>query len=92
MTSKTSAATDVARWMLDELNRDDYLSQESTVYLIQQKFGPDFVYYNSNGNLAIARDVLAAFRKLTSTNVVWSRGERMWRKREGYDSETRQQN
>jgi hypothetical protein len=84
MTNSISA-DDVAAWMVGELDRVNFLDQESAVWKIKQNFGDAFVYTNENGNLAIGKDVLAAFRKLTGDNVVWERGSRTWRKRAGYD-------
>ena len=60
-------------------------------YEIARRFGEEFTYHNENGNLAIDRRVLKAFRKLTGDSVVWERGERLWRRREGYDQVGRQQ-
>ncbi len=34
---------DVAKWMLDELNREEILYQETAVYEIEDKFGDKFV-------------------------------------------------
>ena len=82
---------DVAQWMLDELKRVKYLYQETVVYDISSKFGEDFTYYSDNGNPAIGKKVLAAFKKLTGDSVIWERGERMWRFREKYDEPGRQQ-
>jgi hypothetical protein len=79
-------ATNVAVWMLEELKRVQYLYQEVVVCEIQTTFGEEFVYINDNGNLAISRPVLNEFRRLTEKSVVWERGERMWRFREGYDA------
>jgi predicted phage-related endonuclease len=77
--------------MLAELGRDGTLYQEVAASEIEKRFGQDFTPTNENGNLSIRRDVLAAFRKLTDETVVWERDERMWRKREGFDSPGRQQ-
>ena len=82
---------DVAQWMMEELKRVNYLYQETVVYDIDSKFGDEFTYINDNGNLAISKNVLAAFRKLNEGNVIWERGEKMWRFRESYDSPGRQQ-
>lgn len=84
-------AHDVAQWMLGELTAVGYLYQEKAVWDIQQNFGDTHIYENQNGNMAISREVLAAFRKLTEGNVVWSRGERYWRFRGDSDSDKRQQ-
>jgi hypothetical protein len=62
--------------MLDTLSMRNYLYQEEAVYEIHEKFGEDFTYDNDNGNLAIRRDVLAAFRRLSGDGVVWDRSER----------------
>lgn len=87
----SATAASVAQWMLDELNRVQFLYQEQVVYDIQSRFGDSFVYTNDSGNPAIAKPVLAAFNKLTGDAVVWERGERMWRRRADYDSPGRQQ-
>lgn len=81
----------VAEWMLEKLNNIKFLYQEDTVYEIDSKFGEEFTYTNDSGNLAIDRQVLSEFRKLTEGTVVWIRGERYWRFRENYDDpDTRQ--
>ena len=81
---------EVAEWMLDELTRSGELRQETAVADIALKFGYDFTYDNENGSLAIRRDVLAAFRKLTENSVVWDRENRLWRKRDSSDAPGRQ--
>ena len=89
----TTAASpeQVAAWMLAELQRTDYLYQETIVYEIDSKFGPGFTQANQNGNLGIDRKVLAAFKKITGDSVIWERGQRLWRKRLEYDEPGRQQ-
>lgn len=87
---KTSVE-DVARWMLDVISRDEFLYQDDAVYTIADLYGDRFVYENANGNLAISKEVLAAFRKLSEQNIVWVRGERMWRLREESDTPGRMQ-
>jgi hypothetical protein len=82
---------DVAKWMLSELQREKYLYQETVVYDIESKFGEDFIYNNDNGNPAIGKKVLSAFKKLTGDSVIWERGERLWRFRGEHDEPGRQQ-
>ena len=72
-------AVDVANWMLDKIIKKRELYQNDVVYQIEEKFGSRFVYENRNGNLAINREVLKEFRKLTEKTVVWSRIEFCWR-------------
>jgi hypothetical protein len=81
----------IAKWMLEELERVGSLYQDTAVVDIASAFGEEFAYVNDNGNLAIRRDVLDAFRELSGDSVVWVRGERMWRKRESNDERGRQQ-
>lgn len=71
---------DVADWMFAQLQTTSYLYQETVVYKIKSQFGPGFVYNNENGNLAIGKDVLKEFRKLTDGKVIWERSEKAWRK------------
>ena len=64
------AAAKVADWMLEELKQHGTLFQESAAHKIRDQFGATFVYTNTDGNLAIGKDVLNAFNKL-SKDVVW---------------------
>jgi hypothetical protein len=89
--SKEPTASEVAEWMLSELGEKGNLYQDEVAWRIKEKFGDVFVYDNENGNPAIAKNVLGAFRKITTDDVVWSRGERCWRKREPTDVAGRQQ-
>lgn len=84
-------AEDVAQWMLDQV-RQGYLYQDRAVYEIHRIFGERFTYDNTQGNLAIGRDVLKAFRRISEADVIWDRYERMWRVREARDLPGRQQN
>jgi uncharacterized protein DUF6953 len=86
-----ATAQEVAEWMLDELTRNGQLRQETAVSDIALNFGYEFTYDNENGNLAIRRDVLAAFRRLTENSVVWDGENRLWRKRDSSDDPGRQQ-
>ncbi len=78
-------AVDVANWMLDKIIKKRELYHEEVVYQIEEKFGSKFVYDNEAGNLAISREVLKEFRKLTEKTVVWSRIELCWRIRSADD-------
>ena len=87
----TQTPESVAAWMLSRIERSGDLYQDDAVSEISDRFGDQFTHENENGNLAIAKAVLAAFRKLTGNTVVWERGERRWRKREKSDDPGRQQ-
>ena len=86
-----TTSADVAKWMIEELQRSTHLYQEMAVMEIASKFGDDFVYFNESGNLAIKKSVLTHFRKLTGESVVWERGQRMWRQRALHDEPGRLQ-
>lgn len=90
MSDSATPAT-IAQWMLQQLETTPWLYQEMVVYKIRSQFGQAFVYNNANGNLAIRKDILAAFRKLTGDSVIWERGTRAWRKRRPHDKAGRQQ-
>ena len=63
MSSKDNIApSDIAEWMAKQLEDGTYLYQNVVVYSIAAEFGDQFTYYNENGNPAIRKDVLAAFR------------------------------
>lgn len=83
-------ADDAAKWMADYVAKYGELPQDEAAMEIETRFGPDFVYDNENGNLAISRDVLRKFRKRTEKTVVWDRGRREWRNRESGDGPGRQ--
>ncbi|MFI7157269.1 DUF6953 family protein [Micromonospora chalcea] len=81
----------VATWMARQVRTNGVLYQDDAVEVILREFGDAFVYDNENGNIAIARPVLRAFRNLTNGSVVWDREHRMWRPREPSDAPGRQQ-
>jgi hypothetical protein len=74
-------AKEVGEWMVEQLIGNQIFFQETTACEIRERFGPSFIYIHDNGNLAIKKDVLAVFRKLTGDTIVWDQGERLWRKR-----------
>ncbi len=51
-------AIDVAKWMVKELDEQEFLYPEWAVWEIQEIFGDDFVSENENGNLTISKVVL----------------------------------
>ncbi|QFT84473.1 hypothetical protein FIU88_05700 [Halomonas sp. THAF12] len=80
----------VASWMLAEIEREGCLYQDDVVdYLVKQK-ADDLLWENADGNLAIKRNVLTAFRRLTEENVVWVRPDRYWRFRVAEDEPGRE--
>jgi hypothetical protein len=84
--------TQVAGWMLKEVKENGELYQEKAVSKIGKKFGGQFTYLKENGNPAIGKDVLAAFRMLSRKSVVWEREYRRWRMRKPTDKPGREQN
>lgn len=82
---------DVAKWMAEYIDKEEYVEQETAALEISERFGDEFTYQNENGNLAIDPHVLAAFKELTAKNVVWVQSERAWRLRHEFDSDGRRQ-
>ena len=81
---------EAAQWMIEELAKRKFLDQEHVAYKLVN-IDKSLIYYNDHGNLAVAKTVLAAFRKAMPDNIVWSRGERHWRYRKSYDRPGRMQ-
>lgn len=81
----------IAQWMLSRLEASGRLYQAEAVQDIASKFGDEFTYLNENGNPAIDRHVLRAFKKLSGDTVVWERWDFCWRKREPHDAPGRKQ-
>ena len=75
-----------AAWMREQIEEYGVLYQDQAAAEIASRFGDDCTYENENGNLAISREVLKQFRAVTATTVVWDSAERMWRRREKFDS------
>lgn len=73
---------DVAEFMRSTIEREHHLHQARAVELIRSEFGGEFIYRNENGNPAIDKRVLRAFRKLTGESVVWDRTEKYWVRRQ----------
>ena len=82
-------AREIADRILTQLPETALLYQERVARNIRQQFGEEFTYRNHNGNWGIRKDVLEEFRKLTPTDVVWSRSEQAWRRRRPNDPEGR---
>lgn len=73
-------ASNIAKWMASQLEISTHIYQDTTASEIMRQFGEQFVYKNSNGNLAIGKDVLKCFRELTEGKVQWERGNKAWKK------------
>lgn len=75
----------VASWMLAQIERDGCIYQDDVVdYLVKAK-REDLLTENADGNQVIGKAVLASFRKLTETTVVWVKPDRYWRTRVAED-------
>jgi hypothetical protein len=78
--------------MRDQIEKHGVLYQDEAAAEITEQFGVGCTYQNENGNLAISREILKHFRSATEKTVVWDASERMWRRREEYDSAGRRAN
>ena len=82
---------DAARWMADQVRRSGVLDQAAAAERLALAYGAPFTLRNRNGTWAIARPVLAAFRKLTAGTVVWEPSILAWRLRTPDDRADRRQ-
>ena len=89
MTDTTPEA--IAQWMLTRLEASGPLYQADAAGQIEREFGEEFTYLNDNGNPAIDKRVLRAFRKISGDAIVWDRWDFCWRKREAGDAPGRKQ-
>jgi len=83
----------IAPWMVRRLNEDKQgrLYQSDAVAEIAKRFGEEYTYTNDNGNPAIDKRILRAFKKITGDTVVWERWDFCWRKRRDGDDPGRKQ-
>lgn len=80
-----------AAWMHETLIEKHYLDQGVAATSIRKIFGEDVTYQNENGNLAISKNVLKVFKKLTGDDFIWDRSDRAWKARKPYHKAGRQQ-
>ncbi len=78
-------ATQVAHWMMQEIERVTFLYHTTAVQYIGENFGKQFVYTNRNGNPAISTEVLKEFGKLKPGRAEWDRSERRWLTRASWE-------
>ena len=69
----------MAAWMQAELERDGCLYQDDAVDRLVRCNAEALLHENADGNLALQKTVLSAFRKLNEKDVVWVRPDRYWR-------------
>ncbi len=72
-----ATAEEVGLWMASRLKEDGRLYQRSTAREIAESFGSEHTYVNDNGNLAIGKRVLKAFREAAG-GPSWDRRGLCW--------------
>lgn len=80
---------EIAAWMKEQIPEKAYLRQNRVANMIFRDFGPEYIYKNKNGNRAIRKDILDEFRDITGDEIVWSRSQQAWRKRQDRDPDGR---
>lgn len=70
----------MAAWMLEEVQQTGILYQSDVIEYLQIKYG-EGTYINSQGNRAVAKPILLAFKRLRGDRVVWVRSGHYWRGR-----------
>lgn len=69
---------EIAKRMLDEVNKHRRLIQNIAALLIRILFGSTYVYRSKNHSWAIQKPILDEFRKLTGDDDAWSRSRQLW--------------
>lgn len=83
-------ANAVASWMVQEVGAHGCLYQDDVVdHLVKMK-AEHLARENADGNLAVGKEVLNAFKKLTETTVVWVKPDLYWRLRVAEDEPGRE--
>jgi hypothetical protein len=65
--------------MVQQLERDGCVYQDDVVDYLTRANGSHLLRENADGNEVLGRDVLAAFKAMTETTVVWVRSAFYWR-------------
>jgi hypothetical protein len=82
---------EIAQWMLGQIEHRECLYQQDAASEIAERFGTEFIYENANGNPAIDKRILRAFKKISGDTVVWERWDFCWRMRQETDAPGRKQ-
>lgn len=76
---------EIALFMMDKLKKESVLYQNEIAFILHEKYSELATYININGNLAINKDILVEFKKISKRMVVWDKSEKCWRIRKSYD-------
>jgi hypothetical protein len=72
-------ANAAAKWMLIQLEVHGCIYQDDVVDFLVKSGAEDLLRENADGNLAVGREVLSAFKAITETTVVWVKPDFYWR-------------
>jgi hypothetical protein len=81
---------DVAGWMLLKITTENCVYQDDVVDYILRAGASELLRENSEGNLVLGKDVLAAFLKISADSVVWVKPDFYWRMRVSEDEPGRE--
>ena len=83
-------AKQTASWMLSQIEKDGSIYQDDVVDYLVKVDAENLLRENAEGNLALGREVLAEFKKITEHSVVWVKPDRYWRYRVAEDEPGRE--
>ncbi|AZB90585.1 hypothetical protein DKE41_008910 [Acinetobacter pittii] len=75
--------------LISHLAHNKILDHEELIGILCIEYEGAYVTINDQGNQAVDKALLDAFKKATKTTVVWDRSERAWRLREDHDLASR---
>lgn len=70
-------ASQVAGWMLEQLDREGMIDEKLLIPEIRERFGEDFLGLEDR-NVVISQKVLKEFGRLTQGTLSWDRVHRCW--------------
>lgn len=82
--------SEVAAWMVSQIERDGCIYQDDVVDFLVKSNAEYLTRENSEGNLVVGKEILAAFLVLTKETVVWVKPDRYWRLRVAEDEPGRE--
>lgn len=81
---------DAVQWMLERFARNRCLYQDEAASNFLHLKDSTLAYYDANGNVCIAKDILRRFNDATP-DAVYERADKFWRPRLPTDQPGRQQ-
>lgn len=74
-------ASQVAGWMLEQLDREGVVDETVLIPEIRERFGEEFLDSDDHGNATVNQKVWKEFGRLTEGTLSWDKVSRCWLRR-----------